>query len=1232
MKKNYNLSFKQCQTIKHIYIMKRTQLKIIAILSFLIAICLQNPLYSVTRVSAQSGNFYNQNTWVGGFYPAFGDDIVISSGHTVRLDAAGAFVRNITIEVGATLVNGAFDLTILTTQVENPVYTNNGVQNGPGHLIAYEYYDTEVTGSGVTNCTIEIVSYGLRVLGSCSLTINGNVQHSANTSQSMNGKYFIDNSQGGSLTINGDIITTPLYAIGIQNALGNLTINGNVFLYGGSMVGAGSTLENMSVLNISGNLLLGDNLGYAWNHDNGVISIGGDLLGSGAGVTYFFQDANSTVRFGGSVFPASNDGDLCVAGAGAEPNIVEYNGGNNQVIKAPSDGATLGLGYTLNTYSNLVINNSSVSGVTINSDLTVNGILTLTDGLVNLESNNLMLAENASVAGTPSADKMVVATSSGEMRKAFISTGSFVFPVGDNEVTADYSPVTVNFSTGTFNSGYVAVNLSNQAYPGVSGSYLDRYWNVNSSGIKDFTCTTQFDYVPDDVVGSESLLYCFRMTPTINQFDTTNVTLHQLTANGLTSFGTFTGKQKDLLNPPTAFDVIGGGSYCENDNGLPVDLSGSEINVTYTLYKNEVAQIPTVEGTGSGISFGDQLFGTYTISGTSANGTTEMNGNAIIIEETTLPVSVSVVADQNNICPGTVITFTATPENGGSTSYQWFVNSIAVGDDNSQFSYIPVNEDEVYVEMTSSLGCVTNNPASSNTIVMSVIACQPWNFTITGQVHTINIPTSANPNINGEPLAAGDWIGVFFVDGNGIEQCAGAVQWNLQGSVINAYGNDPTTPEKDGFVANETFKWRMFKTSSSIEYPAGATYDASMPNQGNFADFGLSKLTSLQAMVCQNYAFSTGWNSISSYITPFDASVETMFAPILDELVIMRNLTSVYWPGENLNTIGNFNNQSGYALKVSSNVNFNICGAGYSTKEVSLTPGWSYLPVLSECSANAMDLFGSHLNDIVIIQDLIGTKVFWPAMNVYSLETLEPGKAYKTKVVNPFTITFPACGTKSSSTSISTKNSLSTPWGEIAMTPSAQTIAFTTNALAEMVQGDVIGAFDQNNTLFGYVEIIGNNVVNTITIFGDDATTIEKDGFAEGESISLRLYRTNTGEEFVLEVVYDTNFDNSTGNYLSSSLSALNAVTMGVTGINNPGASGISIYPNPATDFVIINIATGNFAGATVIVNDTKGRTVIEKMIGSSNSKLDISNLRSGVYVINIKSYSINKISKLIVR
>jgi hypothetical protein len=405
-----------------------------------------------------------------------------------------------------------------------------------------------------------------------------------------------------------------------------------------------------------------------------------------------------------------------------------------------------------------------------------------------------------------------------------------------------------------------------------------------------------------------------------------------------------------------------------------------------------------------------------------------------------------------------------------------------------------------------------------------------------------------------------------------------------------------------------------------------------MPNLGNFADFGLSKLTSLQVMICQNYTFSTGWNSISSHITPFDADVEAIFAPIVDQVIIMRNLTSVYWPGENINTIGNFDNASGYALKLSEVVDFQICGAGFAGNEFTLNQGWSYLPVLSDCPVNAMDLFGAHLADIVIVTDLIGSQVFWPTMEVYSLEYLQPGKAYKIKLANPFTLIFPDCDGKTTYPTFNQENIISTPWGNLEITPNAQTVAITTNAQAEMLKGDMIGAFDQNNKLCGFIEITGNSMPLAMMLIGDDATTTVKDGFAEGENISFRLFRASTGEEFALEVDYDINFDNATGNYFTSSLSAITNVTMSITGINNIGTSGISIYPNPATDFVVINVATENFAGATVTVNDTKGRTVIEKMISSSNSKLDISNLESGVYIISIKSDSLNEISKLIVR
>jgi len=357
-----------------------------------------------------------------------------------------------------------------------------------------------------------------------------------------------------------------------------------------------------------------------------------------------------------------------------------------------------------------------------------------------------------------------------------------------------------------------------------------------------------------------------------------------------------------------------------------------------------------------------------------------------------------------------------------------------------------------------------------------------------------------------------------------------------------------------------------------------------------------------------------------------------MFTSIVDELTLMRNLTSIYWPGENINTIGNFDNASGYALKVTEDVALDICGLEFAGKELTLTPGWHFLPTLSQCQANTMDLFGDHLNDIVIIQDLIGVQVFWPAMGVYTLQTLEPGKAYKIKVINPFTITFPDCTTRNQGSGMGQVNSLSTPWGKLNMTQSSQVVAFNAGAVTELQPGDFISAFDQNNTLCGYMEISSTGVAQVITLFADDITTMAKDGFTEGENMSFRLYRAETGEQFAMDVVFDQSFDNATGSYYSNSLSGVTNPSLNITGINSLNAEGITIFPNPADDYVVITLSGNEVIEGSISVTDTKGAIVLEDQISSARTTLDISQLQPGIYVICINTNLKNEISKLIVR
>jgi uncharacterized protein (TIGR02145 family) len=95
--------------------------------------------------------------------------------------------------------------------------------------------------------------------------------------------------------------------------------------------------------------------------------------------------------------------------------------------------------------------------------------------------------------------------------------------------------------------------------------------------------------------------------------------------------------------------------------------------------------------------------------------------NAItMIVNANLPAGVSITATPNPFCPGSSVTFNATPTNGGSTpSYQWKVNGTNVGTNTNTYSYNPVNNDSVRCVMTSNLACVTSNPASSAKIIMS---------------------------------------------------------------------------------------------------------------------------------------------------------------------------------------------------------------------------------------------------------------------------------------------------------------------------------------------------------------------------------------------------------------------------------------------------------------------------------------------------------------------------------
>ncbi|MBK6347771.1 MAG: T9SS type A sorting domain-containing protein [Bacteroidales bacterium] len=333
---------------------------------------------------------------------------------------------------------------------------------------------------------------------------------------------------------------------------------------------------------------------------------------------------------------------------------------------------------------------------------------------------------------------------------AITATMTTIVP-GFSDLPAAMQPISVSTIT---NTTVGLIRVAGRAAPGAGNGYIvskvapgTRITKLRFTNAVPFTASS----TPDMVFTSSAAInpsYATRVAIYIGTVNTQLVVTPNVNANVL---------ENPVLNPPVplAFNVTGTGSYCQGGLGTPVGLSGSQTGVTYTLYKDAVAQVPTVDGTGAAITFGNQTVGTYTVEGTNGAGTTPMTGSAVITEDTPVAVSVTASPDQNNVCQGTSVTFTAMPTNGGTPSYQWYLNSAAVGTNQATYTYTPANNDEVYVIMTSSLGCTTGNPATSASTTMTVIPSVPVSVAIAPDQNNVCAGTSvtftATPTNGGSP-------------------------------------------------------------------------------------------------------------------------------------------------------------------------------------------------------------------------------------------------------------------------------------------------------------------------------------------------------------------------------------------------------------------------------------------------------------------------------------------------
>lgn len=161
------------------------------------------------------------------------------------------------------------------------------------------------------------------------------------------------------------------------------------------------------------------------------------------------------------------------------------------------------------------------------------------------------------------------------------------------------------------------------------------------------------------------------------------------------------------------------------------------------------------------------------------------------------------------------------------------------------------------------------------------------------------------------------------------------------------------------------------------------------------------------ANTSQEMLLRQGWSGVSLCLSPESPSVEDIFDELGDNLVIMYSNEGVWFPQEGINTLGPWNRNTSYVIKVENDQNLSISGSPLTDKTVSLQSGWSYLPVLTSTPVSCMQLFSSVMDDLIIVKEIAGTKVFWPARDINTLDSLQPGSGYLIKTSGNINISFP---------------------------------------------------------------------------------------------------------------------------------------------------------------------------------------------------------------------------------
>ena len=360
--------------------------------------------------------------------------------------------------------------------------------------------------------------------------------------------------------------------------------------------------------------------------------------------------------------------------------------------------------------------------------------------------------------------------------------------------------------------------------------------------------------------------------------------------------------------------------------------------------------------------------------------------------------------------------------------------------------------------------------------------------------------------IEGEVAGIGDVVAIYVgseLRGKQEVIINGGVAWvNAQ---VNAAGGD------------ETISFKVYDASTGVTHEKSRT-SAVITTGGIVGSPASPLMIEMKDFEIQTLNLKAGWNLVSFYVEADDMTPASVFAPIEDKLMQVKNLTQSYDPSNPLflNTLSSLNVKDGYWLNVIEDVNLDVQGQVPLGASINVKSGWNLVgyPRLSgETVANELASLG---DTVIQIKDLESSYDPNNPPFLNTLSTMAPGSGYWLNVDADGTwelgtveeSQFRSLGDVEPRSDHSPEAKAGPSWGQAMVYPNlgASVLAKVSIQGKPVAKGGVVAAF-VGNELRGVQDVVLHEGMSYVTL------NINLNG---AESVSYRVWNPEDHNEYLV--------------------------------------------------------------------------------------------------------------------